>query len=203
MKKAHALRAQWDQLGAKKLTLKSATGKTLPDQIQYENVQKRLRDLARVLVVLYDIYKEDCLSHERLYDDNFLAFIGDKVIRNWPGKDFPFASVNAREKLQQAGFQHIPGKDQRLPDELRTELHYEHWTPISFFRDVFAMATEPLTEDDFFELLTLYYRVVWITNDEHSKLDKKYRSSRPLNTYDDLDIRVAHPMWNARCIANT
>lgn len=161
--------------------------------MRLELVRARLRDLATVLEVLYVIH----CRKDGLYDDNFLAFVGDKVIRGWPGKDFPFYSEEAAAIAEAAGF-HLEAGITRLPKPLAGLLHPEHWTPISFFRDVFDMGREgkvSLTADDFYELLVHYYRVVWISQPEMKKLDRKNRTARTAETYDRLGIIVRHGLW--------
>jgi hypothetical protein len=192
MRDIHVLRASWQK--ARRLRLKAKQQATLGEGQQLENVRKRLRDLAQILELLYGIYRND---KDGLYGDEFLAFVGDKVIRGWPGKDFPFYSKDAAAVAKEAGVALIAGR-QDLPKELKGKLHYEHWTPISFFRDVFDLARDKeiaLDRDDFYELLIHYYRVVWISGNEHESLDKKHRAARSVDTYDNLGIVVEHLRW--------
>lgn len=71
---------------------------------------------------------------------------------------------------------------------------YEHWTPLSFFRDAFAIADEldmDLTQEDFFEILLRNYRVVRVMKKEDEKLAKMgFRSRRLQSTYKDLKIVI-------------
>jgi hypothetical protein len=188
----HAIRAAWQKARILKLKARR-TGK--PDEIQQLNdVRRRLHDLALILESLYLIYLRD---EDGLYGDDYLAFVGDKVIRGWPGKDFPFYSVEAAAAAAELGVALAAGQID-LPNDLKAQLHPEHWTPISFFRDVFDVAKREklvLERSHFYELLVHYYRVVWITKKEQGKLDKRHRSARETKTYDDLGITVEHPLW--------
>lgn len=189
----HAFRAAWKK--ARTLRLKARrTGK--PDEAQQlEDVRKRLRDLALILESLYRIYLDD--KDDGLYGDDFLEFVGQHVVRAWPGKDFPFYSRKAAALAATHGVRLSAGMID-LPKALRQELHPEHWTPISFFRDVFDLAREQdvlLEREHFYELLIHYYRVVWIAKGEADDLDKEHRTARQPDTYDLLGIVVEHDLW--------
>jgi hypothetical protein len=187
-----AFRAVWKK--ARTLRLKERRAGKPDEALQLEDVRRRMRDLALILESLYRIYRDD---RDGLYGDDFLAFVGNSVIREWPGKDFPFYSENAAAVAAEHGIRLSAGMTD-LPEGLRKKLHPEHWTPISFFRDVFHLAREQdilLERDHFYELLFHYYRVVWITKGEEKDLDKRHRTARQLDTYADLGIVIEHALW--------
>lgn len=169
------------------------------------NIQKRMSHLAEVLELLHKIYAENT----ELYGDRFLAFVGNEVVREWPWKDFPFISKKALELLEGGdSYQDISG---RLPYEVKDKttrevfkkLRYEHWTPISFFRDVFH-SHQPLDKSTYYHLLINYYRIVWITREEDDLLNKKHRSWRPSKTYEELGIDIVpHDTWSKFCADNS
>jgi len=171
MSRIEKIREEWK---ARQLKLKNLPasdlddqGRQKPDEEKYKNIQKRLEHLAEVLCVLYKLYKQN----ELLYGDQFLAFVGDKVVRGWPRKDFPFQSQAASTASKE-------------------KLHCEHWTPISFFRDLFN--ENDLTKDDFYEALLKYYRVVWITKDENTCLNNEgFKTTRPINAYSHCKIVIS------------
>ncbi|KAF0199764.1 MAG: Uncharacterized protein FD166_192 [Bacteroidetes bacterium] len=139
---------------------------------RFDNVKRRLSDLSKVLFELYKIYN----SNRELYGEEFLAFVGDKVIRNYPWKDLPFSSVAS----------------QNSENNIR-----EHWTPISFFRDAFM--EENWTENHFFCALLYYYRIVNITNEENQQLEAlTYRTTRPLTAYSEAEIQIHEAeLWSS------
>lgn len=56
-------------------------------------IQTSFKDLSEVLTVLYGIWLIDQEKDtSMIYGDTLLAFIGDKLIRHWPNKEFPFQS---------------------------------------------------------------------------------------------------------------
>lgn len=207
MSKAKALeiRKHWEENGTKQLKMSKRPSSDLTDGVlksDFElakNIQKRMSHLAEVLALLHKIYFENT----ELYGDKFLAFVGNEVVREWPWKDFPFISEKALELLAQSeSYKDISGK---LPFEIKDKntkeafknLRYEHWTPISFFRDVFH-SHEPIDKSTYYHLLVSFYRVVWITQEEDSQLNKMHRSWRPSNTYEQLGIKiVSHDVWAA------
>lgn len=165
----------------------------------YSNIKLRLNDLSEVLVALYDLY----CKNSNLYGDEFLAFIGDKVIRHWPWKDFPFTSEEAQKLL---GYNKITGLTKndtpvKKIKHITSNLRYEHWTPISFFRDVFIIAKDKkikLTKKDFYDLLIDNYRVVWITQEEDNKLQHNNKTNRTKKTYTKLGIHISEKkLWNS------
>ena len=163
LKKVVAFRRKWK---SQKLSLKKPDDvNQLGNTERYNNVKKRLKDLSKILYSLYEIYKAD----PELYGEEFLAFVGDKVIRRWPWKDIEFSSKEAQNPL--------------------TKKTYEHWTPISFFRDMFQL--QNITTEHFYYALLHYYRVVSISKDEDKKLRTlKYKTTRPVTAYSDAAIQI-------------
>lgn len=154
------------------------------------NVKKRIEHLAEILEHLKNIYE----NNRELYDDKFLEFVGYYVIRNWPDKDFPFFSEKAKNELgidnYKIGLIGLTRRElsKKIGDKMK-KLTYEHWTPLSFFRDLFDKE-EKLTKKDFYEILIDCYRVVYITKEEDLILNARYKSSRPINAYEELNIKI-------------
>lgn len=195
--RAIELRKQWDsdKNSARKLYNKKipnadmVDGKlTEDDLLIISNIKKRIRHLAQILESLHEIY----LKNEDLYGDSFLAFVGDKVIRGWPWKDFPVISDQAYELIKENNVNlYLTKKNKKLDELLKNKkIKYEHWTPISFFRDVFHISETPLNSETFYYLLIEYYRVVLVTEEENSLLDRKNRRWRQSDTYEKLGISI-------------
>lgn len=165
----------------------------------YCNVMDRMWHLAETMKVVYDIYHEN----GNLYSDRLLAFLGDDIVRNWSWKDFPFTSVAAQNIIGQVtpltvtGLYDFEITNRTIKDRLG-QLHFEHWTPISFFRDIF-LRPQILTVQDFFEILICNYRVVRITKDENVRLNaNKHGKFRPVNAYAQARIAIfERQMWDA------
>lgn len=225
--KALLLRKHWgdtalsqsSKTATKRLRLNAPAPADLDSNLQpksqserFANVAMRIRHLSAVLVVLQRIYK---VNRDSLYGDEFLAFVGNCVIRDWPGKDFPFFSKRAHslvcEFMNGKSLSCSPPTNQEIhawlkkasrntnnATNLRRSFVYEHWTPISFFRDVFANF-EDLSEEDFFQILSTHYRVVWILKEEDNRLTQaKFRSNRPNGAYENIDIPIEiqdHELW--------
>jgi len=153
-------------------------------------VKKKMEHLAEILEHLKNIYE----NNKKLYDDKFLEFVGYYVIRNWPDKDFPFFSEKAKNELgvdkYEVGLIGMTRHElsKKFGNKMK-KLTYEHWTPLSFFRDLFDKE-EKLTKKDFYEILLDCYRVVYITKEEDLKLNTRYKSSRPINAYEELNIKI-------------
>jgi|SRR3972149_558669 len=198
MKNIKYFRKVWGNTKPHKLKLKkrppldTRDGKLKSKEERFENVKTRLSHLAEVLEILHKIYRKN----KELYGDKFLEFVGYYVIRTWPWKDFPFISTQANRILKKSGLkddiiglQKFELRNKKVHDKLK-ELRYEHWTPLSFFRDIFDQEPE-LTKNDFYNILIIYYRVVWITKKEDAVLEgKKYKSNRILTAYDDSNIEI-------------
>lgn len=142
------------------------------------NIEIRLKDLSRVLSVLHKIYHQN----KEYYGDAFLAYVGDKVIRHYPWKDFPLISEAAAKELNIKPDDLIGFSKEDVKINSK-DIHYEHLTPISFFRDIFR-DEEDLNTDDFEYILNEYYKVVRITKDENDRLNLKgFKATRPIDAY--------------------
>lgn len=178
-KKIIDFRNDWENRPKKHLLdLKSAPKSDVnkkPDEI-YENVKIRIKHLAKFVYDLYLLYN----NNKDLYSDKFPAFVGNSVIREWPNKDFEFFTSEEWSKNT----------------VLKTKPHIEHWTPISFFREIFLM--EGMSEKDFYDALLSFYRVVKITQEENNRLNKKgYKITRPITAYKECDIKIHEDkLWN-------
>ena len=204
MNKAAKIRKVWENTSARTLKLSRRPpadfrkGNLLPEEERYENVKKRLRHLAQVLTLLHNIYK----NNKELYGDKFLAFVGNEVVREWPWKDFPFISDAAQQKINDidpnvhvTGLMKFEIKNKQVKEVFKN-FRYEHWTPISFFRDIFDL-DDSLTEEDFYQILVEHYRVVWITKKEDKKLNNKNKCNRSPETYSQLGIKIHDKnFWN-------
>ena len=177
-------REEWKkrQLGfSKRPKCDYENGNRISNDRLWENINRRLKHLSKVLFTLYKIYKED----KDLYGDAFLSFVGNEVVRGWPWKDFPLTSKKASEILGKV----TTGLTNNEIKVNPKEIHYEHWTPISFFRDLFDNFDD-LTEDNFYYVLKKYYKVVRITNAESEPFKKEYRTTRPVDIYETLKIDI-------------
>lgn len=197
MDKHTELRRKWEQKKARRLQLRQRPDSDLngddlvSDADRISNIKKRFEHLSEVLALLYKIYREN----KSLYGDRFLAFVGNEVVREWPWKDFPFISKAAYDEIRATdsntkvtGLLAADISDHKIKTVLKN-LRYEHWTPISFFRDVFDL-DESLTQKDFYYLLINYYRVVWITKDEDKLINRRNKTTRSISCYEDLGIVI-------------
>jgi len=162
-------------------------------------VVSRMWHLANTMKTVYDIYT----TNQQLYSDRLLAFVGNEIVREWSWKDFPFTSFAAQKIIATVTPYTVTGifnfeVTERTLKELLPKLHYEHWTPISFFRDVFNMSYT-LTVQDFFEILICNYRTVRITEEENTKLaSMHYKQWRPVDAYEQAGIQIYEKtMWDA------
>lgn len=191
------LRKKWEVSSAMRLDLRSRPDKDIENGLlisaekRYENIVLRFRNMAEVFALLFKIYK----NNKPLYGDRFLAFVGNDIIRNWPWKDFQFTSVQAQKLINEDA----TGKyNFELPkDVVLSSIRYEHWTPNTFFRDIFE-SEDLLTENDFYQLLIENYRIVRITKVEDRKLEALgYRASRPTTAYEEAGIEIYEMnLWN-------
>jgi len=180
MKNIKYFRKVWGNTKPHKLKLKkrppldTRDGKLKSKEERFENVKTRLSHLAEVLEILHKIYGMypvhpdlwcyRCIGCHRILKKSGLK---DDII----------------------GLQKFELRNKKVHDKLK-ELRYEHWTPLSFFRDIFDQEPE-LTKNDFYNILIIYYRVVWITKKEDAVLEgKKYKSNRILTAYDDSNIEI-------------
>ncbi len=133
--------------------------------------------LAQFLFSLYNIYKKD----PGLYGQIFKAYFGNWIVREWPKKDLPFTSLKYNKSEKSI---------------------YEHYTPISFFRDMLddeILNKNFLSEKDFHDALLYFYRVIYIHKEtEDDELNKrKFKTSRPVNAYQICDIKISESdLWN-------
>lgn len=170
----------------------------LPKLHLFENTKLRLWNLAEELHTAYQIY----VKNPNLYGDDWLAFNADKRVRNYPWTDFPFTSVEAQKLLGDNNITGLTKYDSEVKKlkHITDKLRYEHWTPISFFRDSFVIAKEENLNpsiEDFYDLLKNNYRVVWITKEEDAKLNIKNKTKRTINTYTELGIEISDKeLWN-------
>lgn len=203
--KATELRKQWEEKGPKTLKLNHRPisdmleDKLAQDSVLILNIKLRLRHLAEVLELLHKIYYRNINTNDsdmvnELYGENFLAFVGDKVIRHWPWKDFLFISEQAFELLKEntETINSIKISKKLITQIKDKKIKYEHWTPISFFRDVFHLSKTPLDANTFYYLLIEYYRVVLVSEEENKLINEKHKSSRKIGTYDELGIKISN-----------
>ena len=148
------------------------------------------------------------------YGDSILAFIGQNLTRGWPWTDIPFHSINAWNLIKEHSTSCNPTGlyDNEIKDEDFKKLRkkekggkapivYEHWTPMSFFRDIFVIAKEEslnLDKSDFLTLLIRNYRVVRITAEEDSLLESNgFKTNRPTTAYEQVGIQIQEKeLWN-------
>jgi len=201
--KIENLRIIWEQRGNKNIKYSRRPKSDmfnghLKSKLQlFENTMKRLKDLAIILKTCYDLhYKKD-----DLYGDALLAFVGNSIIRNYPWSDFPFTSVNAKEIFIEHGVtEDISGlmdsevKNKKEFKKVLPLIIYEHFSPISFFRDIFIIAKSnqlALSKEDFYELLLRNYITVRITKDEDKRLNNfGYKTNRPQSAYQEVGIQI-------------
>lgn len=198
--KVKALRREWEEKVKKNgpNRLKKGTRPVIENNCEFEdkcdNIKKRFRDLAEVVYLLYTIYQRD--GHKDLYGDAFLAFVGHYVIRNWPWVDYPFTSVEARNEIEAdvTGLLNSDIKNNITKKNLKNIIS-EHWTPISFFRDLFSL-DDKLTKEDFYQSFIMYYRIVRITEPENANLDIENKIYRTEKTYEKLGIEIEeNKLW--------
>ena len=148
-----------------------------------------------MLCHMHSLYSEK----HNLYGDQFLAFVGDKMVRCWPHKDIVFTSEQAYSIIPEAGlYETFQSKTKRqlqrgkYTKSVVQQLCYEHWTPISFFKDMFDLGLyqSSFTPHAMFNILKENYRVVWITKEENAKLDRRHRACRSVGTYSEFGIHI-------------
>jgi len=113
------------------------------------------------------------------------AYLGQHIVRMFPYKDFTnFKSIKYQESN---GSKKV----------------YEHFTPMSFFRDIiwvkkmqdscqlFNKNSVPFNDIEWLEILWYSYRTITITKGEDDNLNSnKYKSRRLFNTYENLDEKI-------------
>ncbi len=195
------IRERWESTKSDRLRLKlpppseiNEAGFPVSAESRAVNVQERMRHLSAILSLMHKIYWQE----KDLYGDHFLAFIGDKIVRQWPWIDLPAVSEKAAQWANDVGI-HKPmlglsvrelSKDIKLKE---SKIRYEHITPMAFFRDV-VRNHPPLSADIYFDLLKRNYRVAWITKSEDDNLNAAgARFWRSINTYEDVGIALKKP----------
>ena len=107
------------------------------------------------------------------------AFLGQHIIRLFPFKEeIKFQS--------QSVFETKPKKKV-----------YEHWTPISFFRDLIWIEQPDtgkpklFSPEEWFKILKYSFRTIVISKDEDNKLNQnKYKSKRPFSAYNHEKVNI-------------
>jgi hypothetical protein len=155
--------------------------------------ESRLKCLAEVLNCIYQLFHKRLVItningrkhyNHPIYGDRLpmLAYVGQHIIRFFPFKDVPYWSKSAF--ASSTGRKIVP----------------EHWTPITFFRDILILDLPPNVKMNtrlWFKILKKYYRVVYITENEDSRLNStkgphgvSYKTKRPASAYKNLIIRI-------------
>jgi hypothetical protein len=74
---------------------------------------------------------------------------------------------------------------------------YEHWTPISFFRDLIWIEQPDtgkpklFSPEEWFKILKYSFRTIVISKDEDNKLNQnKYKSKRPFSAYNHEKVNI-------------
>lgn len=228
MDKADKLRELWENKGNKNIKYSDRPHRDLidtklekrkdlysiqnlkPISDRYENVIARFNDFAEVLEIFWGIFDKKYDN----YGDSILAFIGQNLTRGWPWTDIPFHSIAAWNLIIEDSQTCNPTGlyDNEIKNgnfrKLRTKakggkapIIYEHWTPISFFRDIFLIAKEEsliLNKEDFLALLIRNYRVVRITAEEDILLETNgFKTNRPITAYEQVGIQIKEKeLWN-------
>lgn len=206
---SHLLRLIWEQRGNKNIKYSNRPKRDLENNElisvadRIENIKERFKDLSKILEMFFILFD----TKYDLYGDAILAFIGNDLFRDWPWKDFPFTSKKAKNVFQTNGItvdvlglldSDIKGKKELK--KANKEIVYEHWTPISFFRDIFIIAKEhkiELNAELFYQILIENYRTVRITKEEDKKLNKANKTNRTVSTYKELGIEIEEiDIWN-------
>lgn len=168
----------------------------------------RLRSLAKIAHTIDDIQNQDLKNHGLRIDksgkickSNSLAFgtkkvlsayLGQWIIRKFPFKDYPFYSSKIVEQKQK-------------------DTVFEHYTPMSFFRDliwakdftgggfVFSENTKVFSVEEWLSIFWHCYRTVYILKEEDDELTgQRYRSRRPYNAYTTEHNQIIvknKPLW--------
>ena len=168
----------------------------------------RLRSLAKIAHTIDVIQNQDLKNYGlridksgKICESNSLAFgtkkalsayLGQWIIRKFPFKDYPFYSSKIVEQKHQ-------------------DIIYEHYTPMSFFRDliwakdftdegfVFSENTKVFSVEEWLSIFWHCYRTVYILKEEDDKLtEQRYRSRRPYNAYTTKQTKIIvqnKPLW--------
>lgn len=153
---------------------------------------KRINFLSEIVFSIHDfVSNESFYEGKSIYGTNMNSireFLGQWIVRSYPFKDIVFHSEKFRPKEKSI---------------------YEHWTPISFFRDlimftqtrknkpslmnIFDDETKPLvlTKNDWKNIIKCNYRVVLIDKTEDDLLNsERWKSLRPIDSYELKGIQI-------------
>ena len=107
------------------------------------------------------------------------AFLGQHIIRMFPFKE------------------EIKFRSQSVIKDKPESIVYEHWTPISFFRDLIWIEQPDtgkpklFTPEEWFKILKYSYRTVLISKEEDNKLNQnKFKSKRPFSAYNHENVNI-------------
>jgi hypothetical protein len=160
----------------------------------------RLRILAKITHTIDAIQNQDLKNHGLSIDKSgkidehsslafgtkkaLSAYLGQWIIRKFPFKDYPFYSSKIDENKHQ-------------------DTIYEHFTPMSFFRDliwakdfenkkfVFSENTKVFSVEEWLSIFWHCYRTVYISKNEDDNLTEKgWRSRRPYNAYTNEQSQI-------------
>lgn len=120
------------------------------------------------------------------------AYLGQHIVRMFPFKDFNYFKSTA------------------LVENPAFESVYEHFTPMSFFRDIiwvkpqstadilFDNNSKPYNQHQWLSILWYTFRTIHITAEQDKKyLNKGYKSRRLFNCYDTLGIEINNrTLWD-------
>lgn len=126
------------------------------------------------------------------YNHGLSAYLGQYIVRKFPFKDI--------KEFHSTGW------------EKGGNMVYEHYTPMSFFRDLLWVKnlskdnseahvfhfeenfSLPIPLEHWLSILWHLYRTIKISDSENKKLDKKgYRMRRPYNAYNESEIKITLP----------
>ena len=154
--------------------------------------EKRINFLSEIVFTIHDfVSNESFYEGKSIYGTNMNSireFLGQWVVRCYPLKDVVFHSERYSPKEKSI---------------------YEHWTPISFFRDLVMFTqtrknkpslmdncvgdTNPiiLTMNDWKNIIHYNYRVVFISKTEDDLLNsERWKSIRPIDSYEMKNIQI-------------
>lgn len=170
-----------------------------------ESIDKRYRDLAQIIHKAFEIH----FKNPGLYGNELLKWIGQFIIRSYPGIDRPLTSINANELAIENGYDsllhrtdaEVKRKEKQLiaknksQNQLRKNglIRYEHLTPISYFVYLpFIGSDNPhnLEVEEYYHELKEHHKVVWLTKQEYDDLNKKNKLKRNPQVLADLGIRI-------------
>ena len=169
----------------------------------YNELKTRMKFLSEIIYTIHDFVSNDSTTDngEYIYGKNMNSirgFLGQWIVRCYPLKDVVFHSENWKSGESSV---------------------FEHWTPMSFFRDIimFTQTRESmkplmevenkdirvLSQSDWYDILMFNFRIVHITKEEDENLsgkngnDYKWKTYRPLNGYDVIGIKIKEKeMWD-------